>query len=104
LLASGKGRRRDDDDDDDDDDGAGDYLLPQRKKKNTTPNRISKQSKRNGGNKTKTKTNIQTKQSTRSSALTALVGSENGVFWNFGHHDACYLPAAAALVGFRLKI
>jgi hypothetical protein len=61
-------------------------LLPQRKKKNTSPNRISKQSNATAATKqNKTKTNTQTKQSTRSSALTALVGSENGVFWYFGH-------------------
>jgi hypothetical protein len=77
LLASGKGRRRDDDDDN----GAGDCLLPQRNKKTQISEPNFKTKQRNGGNKT----NTQTKQSTRSSALTALVGSENGVFWYFGH-------------------
>jgi hypothetical protein len=81
LLASGKGRRRDDDDDDDDK-GVGDCLLPQRKKENTSPNRISKQSNATAA----TKQIHKQKQSTRSSsALTALFGSENGVFWYFRH-------------------
>jgi hypothetical protein len=92
LLASGKGRRRDDDDDDDD--GASDCLLPQRKKKKThlRSEFQNKATQRRQQNKTK--------QSTRSSALTALFGSENGVFWYFGHTTRVGLPA---FVGFRLK-
>jgi hypothetical protein len=41
-----------------------------------------------------------TKQSTRSSALTALFGSENGVFWYFGHTTRV---VCLAFVRFRLK-
>jgi hypothetical protein len=65
----------------------------EKKKHISEPNFKTKQ--RNGGNKTKQK------QSTRRSALTALVGSENGVFWYFGHTTR--VVCLPAFVGFRLK-